>query len=323
MTAQAGLLPHVDIYTDGGCDPNPGPGGWGAVLLYGPNTKEISGAEPATTNNRMELTAAIEALRFLKRRCEVNLYTDSQYLRRGIAEWLAVWRIQGWRRADGRPIENLDLWQELLPQTERHRVEWHWVKGHRGQPLNERADHLATKARQEMLGTSRGQEAGAPSDEHGADAPNQMPKMDIFVAGCSLGQPGPGGYAAVLLVAPDQMQVVSGRWPLATSNAMELWAVVAGLRALQRPFRVTVHTGSRYVLEGAKKWLAAWERRRWQTRDGEPIKNQELWTELGHLMGDHDMSWQFLARQQRNTYGQHAAQVARLEAEAIKQKQKP
>jgi ribonuclease HI len=318
MTAHSESLPDVDIYTDGGCDPNPGPGGWGAILLYGPHIKEISGAEPATTNNRMELTAAIEALRSLKRPCRVNLYTDSQYLRRGITEWLSGWRAHGWRKADGKPVENVDLWQELAQQAERHRLEWHWIKGHRGQPLNERADRLASEARARMLAPGQDQAADNASDGQDADAWQQMPKVDIFASGCSLGQPGPGGYAAVLLYAPEETQVVSGSWPLATSNAMELWAIVAGLRTLQRPFHVTVYTGSRYVLEGARKWLAAWERRRWQTRDGQPIKNQELWMELSHLMGDHDISWRFLPRQQRNTYDERAAQVARSQAESVK-----
>jgi len=319
MTAQAQSFPDVDIYTDGGCDPNPGPGGWGAILLYGPHAKEISGAEPATTNNRMELTAAIEALRFLKRPCRVNMYTDSQYLRRGITEWLPAWRAHGWRKADGKPVENVELWQELAQQTERHLVEWHWVRGHRGQPLNERADRLATEARQMMLAQGEGQVAEVSTDQRSSPW-QQMPKVDIFTAGSSLGQPGPGGYAAILLYSPEETQVVSGSWPLATSNAMELWAVVAGLRVLQRPFQVTVYTGSRYVLEGALKWLAAWERRHWQTRDGQPIKNQELWMELSHLMGDHDIAWQFLARQQRNAHIERAAQVARREAESASAK---
>jgi ribonuclease HI len=320
MAAPAQSFPDVDIYTDGGCDPNPGPGGWGAILLYGPNTKEISGAGPATTNNRMELTAAIEALKFLKRPCRVNLYTDSQYLRRGITEWVAGWRAQGWRKANGKPVENTDLWQELVQQVERHYLEWHWVKGHKGQPLNERADRLATEARQTMLARVRSQAPQETPDAGGTGAVQQMLKVDIFAAGSSLGQPGPGGYAAVLVFAPERTQVVSGNWPLATSNAMELWAVVAGLRVLRQPFQVTVYTGSRYVLEGAGKWLTSWERRHWQTRDGQPIKNQELWMELSHLMGDHDMTWQFLTRQKRDAYAERAEKTARLEAEAAKSK---
>ena len=129
-------LPQVRIYTDGGCDPNPGPGGWGAVLVAGPHTKEISGASRATTNNRMELTAAISALELLRQPCDVALYTDSQYLHKGITQWLGKWRENGWRTSRKKPVENQDLWRELDSQCQRHRITWRWVKGHRGDPLN-------------------------------------------------------------------------------------------------------------------------------------------------------------------------------------------
>lgn len=137
---------QVTIYTDGACSGNPGPGGWGAVLIYGEHEKELSGCEAETTNNRMELTAAIEALKALKGSCEVALYTDSEYVRRGITEWLAGWKAKGWKTAAKKPVKNQDLWQALDEQTTRHRVDWHWVKGHAGHPGNERADKLATGA---------------------------------------------------------------------------------------------------------------------------------------------------------------------------------
>ena len=136
----------VEIYTDGACRGNPGPGGWGAVLSSGNHEKELSGAEPLTTNNRMELTAAIRALAALKRPCSVALYTDSQYVRKGITEWLPQWKARDWRTADRKPVKNVDLWQALEREIERHRIEWHWVKGHAGVPGNERADRLANEA---------------------------------------------------------------------------------------------------------------------------------------------------------------------------------
>ncbi len=137
---------HVAIYTDGACLGNPGPGGWGAVLRYGDKEKEISGANPETTNNRMEMTAAIEALRLLKTPCAVDLYTDSKYLLQGATQWLSGWRDRGWRTADKKPVKNLDLWQELETELKRHNVIWHWIKGHSGHQENERADQLATSA---------------------------------------------------------------------------------------------------------------------------------------------------------------------------------
>ena len=138
-------LPHVTVYTDGACFGNPGPGGWAAVLSFGSQEKVLSGCEPDTTNNRMELTAAIQALQSLKRPCRVDLFTDSEYLRRGITEWLAGWKARGWRRKDG-PLLNADLWQALDAVQARHQVEWSWVHGHAGHPANERVDRLAREA---------------------------------------------------------------------------------------------------------------------------------------------------------------------------------
>ena len=134
------------MYTDGGCEGNPGPGGWGAILIYGKARKEISGADPDTTNNRMELTAAIESLRALKQPCEVALYTDSEYLRLGMTSWLANWKAKGWRTATKKPVKNRELWEALDAQASRHRIHWHWVKGHSLQPENERCDQLAAEA---------------------------------------------------------------------------------------------------------------------------------------------------------------------------------
>jgi len=136
----------VDIYTDGACRGNPGPGGWAAVLSAGGREKEIFGAQPLTTNNRMELQAVIEALNALKRPLQVRLYTDSQYVRRGILEWLPQWKARGWKTADRKPVKNQDLWQQLETAAAQHRIEWHWVPGHAGVPGNERCDALANAA---------------------------------------------------------------------------------------------------------------------------------------------------------------------------------
>jgi ribonuclease HI len=146
------MSPKVVIYTDGACRGNPGPGGWGAVLISGAHERELCGGELSTTNNRMELKAAIEALRALKRPCKVELHTDSQYLRTGISEWLAGWKAKGWRTAAKTPVKNEDLWRALDEARLRHEVDWRWVKGHSGHELNERADALARKGMCEVLG---------------------------------------------------------------------------------------------------------------------------------------------------------------------------
>jgi len=136
----------VLIYTDGACSGNPGPGGWGAILIFREHERELCGGEPLTTNNRMEIMAAIEGLEALKRPCSVDLHTDSQYLRQGITQWIAGWKARGWRTADNKPVKNEDLWKRLDLARARHDVRWHWVKGHAGHPLNERADGLARSA---------------------------------------------------------------------------------------------------------------------------------------------------------------------------------
>ncbi|MBX3011533.1 MAG: ribonuclease HI [Caldilineaceae bacterium] len=154
----------VTIYTDGGCIGNPGPGGWAALLCYGEHEKTISGRFRETTNNRMELRAAIEALAVLKRPCRVELYTDSAYVRNGITKWINGWQRNGWRTASKEPVKNQDLWRQLLAALERHEdaggVTWHWTKGHAGDPLNERVDELANSA-------ARGVTAADPIDQVG------------------------------------------------------------------------------------------------------------------------------------------------------------
>jgi ribonuclease HI len=136
-------MDEVVIYTDGACSGNPGPGGWGALLQFGAHERELKGGEPGTTNNRMEMLAAIEALEALKRPCRVDLYTDSVYLRDGITKWIVNWKRNGWKTAAKKPVKNVDLWQRLETAIERHQITWHWVKGHAGHPGNEAADALA------------------------------------------------------------------------------------------------------------------------------------------------------------------------------------
>ena len=145
----------VTIYTDGACSGNPGPGGWGAVLLYGEHKKELSGGDDNTTNNRMELMAAIQGLEALKRPCHVRLFTDSVYVKDGVTKWIHGWKKNGWKTADKKPVKNADLWQALDEQVNRHQVEWQWVRGHTGHPGNEKADQLANRGVEEARGMKR------------------------------------------------------------------------------------------------------------------------------------------------------------------------
>jgi ribonuclease HI len=148
MKSAAGM---VEIYTDGACRGNPGPGGWAATLRFGDSERELAGAEATTTNNRMELTAVIRALEALKRPVQAKVYTDSEYVRRGIKEWISGWKANGWRTSDRKPVKNQDLWQRLDELAALHEIEWHWVKGHSGVPGNERVDRLANQAIDAML----------------------------------------------------------------------------------------------------------------------------------------------------------------------------
>jgi ribonuclease HI len=174
--------PHVVIHTDGACSGNPGPGGWGAILAYGTHVKELKGGEPHTTNNRMELMAAIAALGALKRPCVVDIHTDSEYLRNGIMTWLRGWKRNGWRTAENKPVKNVDLWQQLDVLAAKHRVHWHWVRGHAGHALNERADQLA----REGIVAARAGAAGALSNQ-------RRPAERLFAARRTPGSADRGG----------------------------------------------------------------------------------------------------------------------------------
>ncbi len=144
-------MDRVVVHTDGACRGNPGPGGWGAILASNGHEKELYGAERDTTNNRMELMAAIRAIEALKRPCDVTLTTDSEYLKKGVTQWLAQWKRRGWKTADKKPVKNIDLWQRLEQAIDSHQLHWKWIRGHSGHPENERADQLANRAIDEML----------------------------------------------------------------------------------------------------------------------------------------------------------------------------
>jgi len=144
-------MKQIDIYTDGACSGNPGPGGWGAVLIYNGTQKELYGGAEKTTNNRMELTAAIESISAVKEECRINLYTDSKYVKDGINEWMPNWKKNNWRTAKNKPVKNIDLWQKLDELITNHNIEWYWVKGHSGNVGNDLADELAVKGREEII----------------------------------------------------------------------------------------------------------------------------------------------------------------------------
>ena len=278
----------VTIYTDGGADPNPGPGGWGVVLAHPASGKvqELRGGEAHTTNNRMELTAAIRALETLRQPCRVEMHTDSQYLRRGITEWLPGWIARGWRRKDGE-LQNEDLWRRLADAVASHDVRWTWVKGHAGDPRNERADQLATAAIREQRAAA-GAAAGKVGGAAAAAAP---PEHEVFLRVSMT--PRGGGWAALLRGAAGE-QVLSGGLPpgaAATSNALDLAAAAAALEALPAGASVAVHTVSDYLRHGASRWLPGWRQRGWKTQEGGQVANRALWERLAAALATHRVTW--------------------------------
>ena len=265
----------VTIYTDGACDPNPGPGGWAAILRYGARQKELYGGEADTTNNRMELRATIEALAELTRPCRVELHTDSEYLRKGVTEWLPRWQAHKWRTRRKRPVANQDLWRRLAEARQPHRMRWHWVKGHAGHPLNERADSLARKA--------------IPR----ADFPlPDATAVHVFTGASCSGPRGPGGWAAVLRQG-DEVSTLSGRESKTTANRLQLLAAARALSATHghRRRRIHMYTPSDYVQRGATQWMPAWQQRSWKTRTDQPVKNRDLWHEIAAACAESKVRW--------------------------------
>lgn len=268
---------EVTIYTDGGAEPNPGAGGWAAILIDPAtgNSREISGGEPGTTNNRMELTAAIRALEALKRPCRVHLFTDSLYLRKGITQWLPGWVARGWRRKDGE-LQNEDLWRRLAELIEVHDVRWDWVKGHAGNKYNERADQLATLEIRKQRGGS-----AAPVPGPAADA-------EVFLRVSCSGRK--GGWAALVRHGGGEA-VLSDRLTSTTPNQLDLLGAVAALESLPEGISVAVHTGSDYLRNGASRWIEGWKRRGWKTQEGQPVSNRDLWERLEKAMTARRVVW--------------------------------
>jgi ribonuclease HI len=286
--------PSATVYTDGGCRPNPGPGGWAAIVL-GPDgsPRELSGGEADTTNNRMELRAAIEGLRALGESTQIELYTDSEYLRRGVTEWLPRWRQSGWRTARKGAVKNVDLWTDLADELERHQVDWHWVKGHSGDRWNERADELAAAAIPRIP---------LPIEDPGA--------VHLFLAAAYSGKRDAGGWAA-LLRFEDRHRVVSGRVSGGSANRMHLAAAAAGLAELKRRVRVHVYTTSDYLRDGATTWIDGWKARGWRTRDNREVAHRDLWRKIDQLVGRHDVRWHVVDRKDRPEEMQQAKAEAK------------
>ena len=285
-------LPAVMIYTDGACDPNPGPGGWAAILISGQHERELKGGEPQTTNNRMELQAVISALSALKQPCRVQLHTDSEYVQRGITQYLERWKAKDWKTSDKRAVANQDLWEALDQAVQRHQIEWHWVKGHAGDPLNERVDQLAVS----MIPRS-----DLPLDDASA--------VHIFTGVSCLGASGPGAWAVVLRSGQTEQQL-SGREVKTSANRLHLLAMAQGLAAAPLGAKVHLYTASDYAVQGARQWMKTWAVQGWRTKDGAAVKHKEIWQALQAAAQARIVQWHALKAAVRPVESQRAEELA-------------
>lgn len=295
--------PNVIIYSDGGAKPNPGgPGGWAAVLISDAGIDEVSGREESTTNNRMELMAAIKALEALKQPSAVEFHTDSQYLKNGITEWLAGWVRKGWKTASGEPVKNQELWERLHTATQRHTIRWQWVKGHATSQYNNRVHDLATAARE---GVKAAVIAPAPQSAR----PMTTADVSLYVYAHSTDGGKSGGWG-VVTVTKDGDTVLNGKENNTSSNQLVLLGCARALERLRTPQQVAVYSDSEYLINGMSKWLAGWMKKGWKTASGDPVKNQELWKRLYEAAQRHTIQWQHCEKFE-NGYTKRAYEAAK------------
>ncbi len=287
-------LPTVKIYTDGSCSPNPGPGGWGAVLLPEQGKKrELSGREEETTNNRMELQAPLEALASLPAAHTVELYTDSKYVQKGITSWIDNWRKNNWLTAEREPVKNQDLWESLSQEMERHQVSWFWVKGHADDRYNELADGLAAAA--------RGRMALPLSDETA---------IHIFL-GITWKQKAQVGSWAAVFRYQNYFKVIGEGVEGSTANRIHIQSTLCTLRSLKRRLPVHLYTSSGYLKDGASNWLKGWERNGWLTREGKEVSNREEWKQLNSLLQHLQVTFHVIDKDMPPCHSQEAKELAR------------
>ncbi len=288
-------IPNIKIYSDGSCSPNPGPGGWAAVLMFndGKRIIELSGYESQATNNRMELIAAIKALESLERNARVEMYTDSRYLQRGVTEWLERWQRNGWLTSDGMAIKNIDLWQILLPLLRCHQVEWFWVKGHGENKWNKRADELAAEAR---------------------NISNQKPVKNSCIniyLGVTWKNSTLSGSWVTILTYDSYLKILYGKEEETTANRLYLTAVIEGLKVLKQVQPVTVYTRSGYLRSGMDAWLESWKNKGWTNTEGKEISNKLKWLELYKLKQVYPISTATYSSKQSPCFAQEAKELAR------------
>jgi ribonuclease HI len=313
---------RITVYTDGGCRPNPGPGGWGAVLVTPEGVRELAGSDPDSTNNRMELTAALRALEVLPPGSEVDLITDSTYLEQGITRWLAGWRRRGWMTAAREPVKNRDLWMALDAAARQHRVRWRWARGHAGEAGNERAHELAAAAIPRPApgafpaATATAVTATPPREPHAEAAEPPGPgasddgAVEAFLGVAWSATRGEGAWGIVLRHRGVEKEL-AGKLALPSANAAHIASAAFALEALKRPLLVRVVTASDYLRDGATQWLAGWQQRGWRTREGGPVASREWWQRLARQLARLPVQWQLADKEQPPRELERARRLAR------------
>lgn len=292
-------LPQVTVYTDGSAIGNPGPGGYGVVLEMGEHRKELSGGFRLTTNNRMEILAAIKALEVLNRPCRVTLHSDSRYVVDAMAKgWAKEWRANGWMRNKSARALNSDLWERLLALAAGHDVDFRWVPGHAGIPGNERADQLAVAAAHAKdLPPDDIYEAPpetfAPISQHqsqgGQVSPetSDVPLVRVYVYGSAIGNPGPGGYGVVVTQGEHTKELAAG-YRHTTNNRMDILGTIKALESLTQTSQVEIRNSNGYLLDAISKgWILNWQKRGWVGEKRKPTPNRDLWKPLLALLSQH------------------------------------
>lgn len=324
------MLNEVTIYTDGACKGNPGPGGWGVILVAGENEREMYGGTLETTNNQMELLAAIEALEALKRPCSVKLFTDSKYLIDGASNWIHGWKKNGWRTKEKKPVKNVDLWQRIDEQLNRHDVRFTWVRGHNGDPLNERADALANLGCAPYLN-----QKGKPStsveavEPIGADAAQAF--LDLAMDQTKISVSGPqvvaytdgsclkskaGGWGVVIIDQGAEYEL-SGGASGTTNNRMEMMAAISALVSISPERPTVIVTDSEYLKLGIEEHIKSWKSKNWRKADGGPVKNLDLWKQLDALCLNRQVVWRWVKGHSNDKYNDWADRLATSESKAI------
>ncbi|NNK57362.1 MAG: ribonuclease HI [Desulfofustis sp.] len=294
--------PQLVIYTDGACSPNPGPGGWGAVIIKdGSIHSELSGSEENSTNNRMELTAAVEVLKSVENPAKITLYTDSVYLKNGITDWINKWQRNDWRTADRKEVKNSDLWRQLLEQIEYHQVRFLWIKGHAADPFNIRADELAVAAR-------KGEEA--PPGSKRSSSALSTDHIHLFTGVTFKHAARVGGWS-VILNWRTHVKILGDGCQGMSANQLYLVSVINGLGSLKKELPVDVHTHSGYLYDGATNWLSGWKNRNWRTREGDEVSNKKLWLQLDGLLSRYEVTFYLEDKKNPYCFLQEAKELAR------------